>query len=90
MHKTIYILPHSHTDIGYTDIQTAIEDKQVQNLNQGIKYARETSGYPVGSRFVWNVEVSWAADLYLNRLEKKDRDLFHSLTNDLQAVVKSK
>ena len=30
--RTIYILPHSHTDIGYTDIQTAIEDKQVENL----------------------------------------------------------
>ncbi len=27
---TVYILPHSHTDIGYTEIQTAIEKKQVQ------------------------------------------------------------
>jgi hypothetical protein len=29
---TIYVLPHSHTDIGYTEIQTAIEKKQVNNL----------------------------------------------------------
>ena len=28
-HLTVYILPHSHTDIGYTEIQTEIEDKQV-------------------------------------------------------------
>ena len=25
----VYILPHSHTDIGYTEIQTAIEEKQM-------------------------------------------------------------
>ena len=29
---TVYILPHSHTDIGYTEIQTDIEEKQVNNL----------------------------------------------------------
>ena len=31
-HLTVYILPHSHTDIGYTAIQTDIEEKQVNNL----------------------------------------------------------
>ena len=61
-----YILPHSHTDIGYTEIQTAIEDKQVQNLVKGMEIAKRTSKYPEGARFVWNVEVGWAADLYLN------------------------
>jgi alpha-mannosidase len=63
----VYVLPHSHTDIGYTDIQTDVEDKQVQNLKQGIEFARRTCDYPVGSRFVWNVEVLWAADLFMRR-----------------------
>ena len=70
-----YILPHSHTDIGYTEIQTAVEDKQVQNLVKGMEIAKKTALYPKGSRFVWNVEVGWAADLYLNRMnenQKKD------------------
>ena len=40
---TVYILPHSHTDIGYTEIQTRIEQKQVDNLLQGIAYARKTA-----------------------------------------------
>lgn len=79
---TIYILPHSHTDIGYTEIQTAIEDKQVQNLVDGIKYARKTAGYPEGARFVWNVEVTWAADLYLSRLgEEARKDFFEAARN---------
>ena len=43
-HLTVYILPHSHTDIGYTEIQTEIEEKQVNNLLQGMQYARDTAG----------------------------------------------
>jgi len=79
---TIYILPHSHTDIGYTEIQTAIEAKQVQNLVDGIKFAKQTAGYPEGARFVWNVEVTWAADLYLNRLgEEARKDFFEAAKN---------
>lgn len=73
---TVFILPHSHTDIGYTEIQTEIEDKQVNNLLQGIAYARETANNPPGARFVWNVEVLWAADLYLRRLSEAQRKEF--------------
>jgi alpha-mannosidase len=70
---TVYILAHSHTDIGYTEIQTAIEKKQVQNLVDGIAHARRTAHYPEGARFVWNVEVLWAVDLYLRRLDERQR-----------------
>ena len=73
---TVYILPHSHTDIGYTAIQTDIEEKQVNNLLQGIADARRTADYPEGARFVWNVEVLWAADLFLQRLSTQQRDEF--------------
>jgi len=73
---TIFVLPHSHTDIGYTEIQTEIEDKQVNNLLAGMQYAEKTAHYPPGSRFVWNVEVLWAADLYLHRLNPPQRAAF--------------
>jgi hypothetical protein len=73
---SIYVLPHSHTDIGYTEIQTAIEKKQVNNLLEGIAAARRTADYPEGARFVWNVEVLWAADLYLHRLSESQRAEF--------------
>ena len=74
--RTVYILPHSHTDIGYTTIQTDIYEKQVNNLLQGIAEAKRTADYPEGARFVWNVEVSWAADLLLQRLPKTIQDEF--------------
>ena len=73
---TIYILPHSHTDIGYTQLQTEIEDKQVENLIMGMQHAKETADYPPGARFVWNVEVLWAADLYLRRLSPPQQQAF--------------
>jgi hypothetical protein len=73
---TVYILPHSHTDIGYTAIQTDIEKRQVQNLVDGIAHAERTQDYPAGARFVWNVEVLWAADLFLRRLDDSQRARF--------------
>ena len=73
---TVFILPHSHTDIGYTEIQTEIEDKQVNNLLQGIAYARATATNPPGARFVWNVEVLWEVDSYLRQATPEKRQRF--------------
>ena len=84
---TVYILPHSHTDIGYTAIQTDIEEKQINNLLQGIADARRTASYPEGSRFVWNVEVLWAADLFLQRLSPSQQaDFMDAVKQGLVAL----
>ncbi len=72
----IYILPHSHTDVGYTDLQTAIAEKQVNNLRRGMELARDTAKNPEGARFVWNVEVLWTADLFLQRANAAERAEF--------------
>jgi len=84
---TVYITPHSHTDIGYTEIQTAIEARQVQNLVDGLAAAKRTANYPEGSRFVWNVEVLWAADLYLRRLNDQQREEFLEAVRVGQVVL---
>ena len=84
---TVYITPHSHTDIGYTEIQTAIEKRQVQNLLDGLAAAKRTASYPPGARFVWNVEVLWAADLYLRRLDEQQRAEFLAAVKSGQVVL---
>ncbi len=61
----IFILPHSHHDLGYTDIQDNIVKKQVANISKGIELARNTANYPPGARFVWNLEVLWGADQFM-------------------------
>jgi hypothetical protein len=84
---TVYILPHSHTDIGYTEIQTAIEDKQVKNVVDGIAATKATASYPEGSRFVWNVEVGWAADLYLQRMNEPQKADFFQAVKEGRVVI---
>jgi alpha-mannosidase len=36
----IFILPHSHHDLGFTDLQSNIEAKQMTNISKGIALAR--------------------------------------------------
>jgi hypothetical protein len=74
--RTIYMLPHSHNDIGYTEIQTAVEKKQIDNLLKGIEYARKTKDYPDGARFVWNLEGTYVADLFLKRMTPQQKQDF--------------
>lgn len=71
---TVYVLPHSHHDLGYTDIQSKIEEKQINNISLAIDLARKTAGYPEGARFVWNLEVLWGADLYMRRKSQAEKD----------------
>jgi len=79
---TIYILPHSHNDIGYTEIQTNVERKQMNNLLTGIDYARRTKDYPAGARFVWNLEGVYAADLFLHRMNEQQQQEFIAAVKD--------
>lgn len=80
--KTIYILPHSHNDIGYTEIQTAVEQKQINNLLHGIEYARRTKDYPEGARFVWNLEGTYVADLFMQRMNDEQKTTFIDALKD--------
>jgi alpha-mannosidase len=77
VHKfTGYILPHSHHDLGYTDLQPKIEERQMHNIELGIDLARQTADYPEGARFVWNLEVLWSADFYMQRKSQAEKDAF--------------
>ena len=84
---TVYVVPHSHTDIGYTHLQPEVEQRQVENLLKGMALAERTADYPEGSRFVWNVEVLWAADLFLQRMEAPRREAFEKAVKSGQVAL---
>ena len=67
----VYLLPHSHVDIGYTDIQPEVERKHWQILDQALELCRKTADYPLGARFKWNSEVAWPVDSYLRQASPK-------------------
>ena len=79
---TLYVLNHSHTDIGYTESQAKVEEKQINNMLEAIEFARATKENPAGSRFIWNVEASWAADVYQRKLSAEQRALFDETVKD--------
>ena len=72
---TVYIYPHSHVDIGYTNTQENVEFIHKRNLDVAIELAEKTSGYPEDARFKWNPEVLWPVERYLasSSDEKKNR-----------------
>ena len=84
---TIYVLPHSHNDLGYTEIQTNVERKQMNNLLTGIDYAQRTRDYPAGARFVWNLEGVYAADLFLHRMDEQQRQRFIAAVKDGEVAL---
>ncbi|HPA17159.1 MAG TPA: glycoside hydrolase [Verrucomicrobiae bacterium] len=73
-HWELVLLPHSHVDIGYTHVQTEVEKKQWDHLEQAIELARQTEGNPPEARFRWNSEVLWAVDSYLQQASPEKRE----------------
>jgi alpha-mannosidase len=78
----VYLLPHSHVDIGYTQLQPDVEKKQCQNIDIAMDLIRKTAEYPAEARFKWNSEVLWAIDGYL-RLESPEKQ--QKLTEAIRA-----
>ncbi len=71
---TVYIYPHSHVDIGYTNMQKNVEEIHKRNLLNGIALALQTAGYPDGARYLWNPEVIWPVERYLQTASPAERE----------------
>lgn len=63
---TVYIYPHSHVDIGYTNTQKNVEIIHKRNLEYAMELAEKTRDYPKDSRFLWNPEVTWPIERYMH------------------------
>lgn len=72
--RTLYLLPHSHTDIGYSAPQPDVEKSHMRYLDQAITIAETTSSLPEGARFRWNVEVMWPLESYLASASGQQKD----------------
>jgi alpha-mannosidase len=72
----VYLLPHSHVDIGYTHRQAEVEQKQWRNIDTALALCAKTAAFPHEARFKWNVEVLWAVDSYLRQATPERRRQF--------------
>jgi hypothetical protein len=71
--REMWVLPHSHVDIGYTHRQEEIVNLQTGNLDTAMKLARDSAANPPGERFKWNPEAVWSLDHYFRRATPQQR-----------------
>ena len=62
---TIYLVQHTHTDIGYTKPQTEILTEHLRYIDYAIEYCEATDNLPEDSQFRWTCEASWAVEEWL-------------------------
>ncbi len=74
--REIWLLPHSHVDIGYSDKQPDVERKQWHNFDEAVRLAEQSDGNPEGARFKWNVEQLWAVETYLRQAGAEQKQRF--------------
>lgn len=70
---TVYLLPHSHLDIGYTHYQDDVLKMQFGHLDQAIALAQQSQSLPKQEQFKWNVEQFWHVDEYLRRQNDRQK-----------------
>jgi alpha-mannosidase len=78
---TVYLMPHTHLDIGYTHLQSDVEAMQWQHIDTALGLIEKTKDYPDGSRFKWLPEGLWAVDSYLRRATPEKREAFLNAVN---------
>lgn len=72
----VYIMPHSHVDVGYTNVQEKVLAIHMNNIDEAIKIGRNSESYPPEARFKWNTEAIWVVDNYLARADEEKKRIF--------------
>lgn len=71
---TVFLVHHSHLDIGYTDPQASVLQHQLAYLDAVLDHAAATDDWPDDARFRWNVEVTWPLQHWLRVRPKGARE----------------
>ena len=71
--REIWLLPHSHVDIGYSDPQPIVEKNHWRYYREAIALAAKSAGYPAGARFKWNTEQAWALETYFRQAGDEEK-----------------
>jgi alpha-mannosidase len=75
---TVYLLHHSHLDIGYTHRQRKVEEIQVENLRRATRLAARSTDASPDSRFHWVQEGIWPIEAFLSRASPQEREQFEA------------
>ena len=72
----IWLVHHSHVDIGYTEPQDIILRKHAEFIAQALDCCTATDGLPDSERFCWTCEVAWTVKAFLARYPERAEEFF--------------
>ena len=61
----IFLVQHTHTDIGYTRPQTEILPEHLRYIDYALDFCDQTDDYPPEAQFRWTCETTWPVREYL-------------------------
>lgn len=70
----IFLVQHTHTDIGYTRPQTEILPEHLRFIDHALDYCDQTDDYPDAAKFRWTCETSWSVREYLRSRPQEQID----------------
>ena len=76
--KTIYVVNHSHTDIGFTDEQDLCFRQHQEFIEQALDLCDATVDYPTEARYKWTCEVTGMTERYLRAATPDQLDRFRT------------
>ncbi len=79
---TVYLVQHSHTDIGYTRPQTEILPEHLRYIDYALDFCDLTDDYPEHAKFRWTCESSWAVREFLKSRPEEQIDRFRKRVNE--------
>lgn len=83
----IYLLHHTHTDVGYTHPQPVFWELQRRIIDQAIDLCEQTADAPEASRVRWTCEVTWTVLHWLSRAPARQVERFRALARAGQLSV---
>jgi hypothetical protein len=72
--KTIHLVPHAHTDIGYTHDPVVVWELHDRFIDQAISLCNDIRDLPETSRFHWTIEVFVALEHWMENRNAKQID----------------
>ncbi|MHB9131240.1 MAG: glycoside hydrolase family 38 N-terminal domain-containing protein [Armatimonadota bacterium] len=72
----IWLVHHTHVDIGYTEPQDIILRKHAEFVAQALDFCTATDALPPGERFCWTCEVAWTVKAFLVRYPERATEFF--------------
>ncbi|MBA3491205.1 MAG: hypothetical protein H0T55_03890, partial [Rubrobacteraceae bacterium] len=73
---SVFLVHHSHLDIGYTDTQSSVLQHHLQYLDSVLDLVSATDDWPEDAKFRWNVEATWPLFHWIKNRPESDRTRF--------------